>query len=62
MKQNIGKVDRLLRIVIGVVLVAYGIIQGGPWYALAVVGAVFLFTAVTQFCGLYTLLRINTRK
>lgn len=62
MKKNVGSVDRILRIVTGVLFLVFGIVQGGAWWALAAFGAILIFTAATSFCGLYTLLRINTHK
>jgi len=62
MVQNVGGIDRILRIVFGIVFLVFGIVQGGAWFALAAFGAVLLFTAATSFCGLYTFLKINTKK
>lgn len=58
MKANVGGIDRLLRIIAGVVLVglaAMGTI--GTWGYL---GLIVLATGVFRFCGAYTLLGINT--
>ena len=58
MKKNVGLVDRVARIVGGLalmVLAATG--QVGVWGWL---GAVVLATGVFSFCGLYTVLGINT--
>lgn len=62
MKQNVGGIDRVLRVVFGIVFIVFGIMQGGAWWALAAFGAVLLFTAATSFCGLYTFLGLNTKK
>lgn len=62
MKKNVGTVDRAVRVVVGAALIVAGIVQGGAWWAAAVFGAVLIGTAVTSFCGLYTLLGINTCK
>lgn len=58
MKANVGGIDRLLRIVLGLVLVglaAMGTI--GNWGYL---GLIVLATGVFRFCGAYTVLGINT--
>lgn len=58
MKRNVGGIDRILRIVAGLVLMglaATGTI--GPWGWL---GAIVLATGVFSFCGAYTLLGFNT--
>lgn len=62
MKKNVGSIDKVVRVVAGLALVAVGIVQGGAWWAAALVGAVLLITSATGFCGLYTLLGVNTCK
>lgn len=62
MKKNVGGFDRILRIVAGVLFLVFGIVQGGAWWALAVFGGILIFTAATSFCGLYTMLGVNTNK
>ena len=57
MKQNVGAVDKLIRLVAGVAIIAAGISAGAWWAAL---GAVPLLTALGGWCPPYTLLGINT--
>jgi hypothetical protein len=58
MKKNVGGVDRMLRIVVGLVLMALAATDVvGPWGWL---GVIVLATGVFSFCGAYTLLGINT--
>ena len=58
MKKNVGLVDRVARIVGGLALMALAATgQVGAWGWL---GAVVLATGVFSFCGLYTVLGINT--
>lgn len=57
MKKNIGKTDRIIRLILGIVIIALGVIYKSWW---GILGVVSIFTAVTSFCGLYTLLGINT--
>jgi uncharacterized membrane protein len=58
MKKNVGGIDRLLRIVVGLVLMALAATgQIGVWGWL---GAVVLATGVFSFCGAYRLLGFNT--
>ena len=58
MKKNVGLVDRVARIVAGLALMALAATgQVGAWGWL---GAVVLATGVFSFCGLYTVLGINT--
>ena len=58
MKVNIGGVDRLLRIVVGVVLIALAAMGTIGWWGY--LGVVPLFTGLFRFCPLYTLLGVNT--
>ena len=58
MTANVGGIDRVLRIVAGLALIALaatGIV--GVWGYL---GVIVLATGVFRFCGAYTLLGINT--
>lgn len=58
MKTNVGGIDRILRIVIGLVLIALaatGTVGLWGW-----IGVVPLATALVGFCPLYPLLGINT--
>jgi len=69
--QNVGSTDRMVRIVVGLVLLAvalagpllgFSIVAGlGAWkWLLAAVGAVMLFTGVVRFCPAYLPLGIST--
>ena len=65
MKTNESGVDRIIRVVLGIALLALyftGVVTGGLGIALVVVGAILLVTAVIGFCPLYALLKINTKK
>lgn len=58
MKANVGGIDRLLRIVVGVVLA--GLAAMGTIGAWGYLGLIVLATGVFRFCGAYTLLGIST--
>lgn len=60
MKANVGGIDRILRIVIGLAILSLILFIEGDarWWGL--VGLIPLATGVFRFCGLYTLLGINT--
>ncbi|WP_135664716.1 YgaP family membrane protein [Halorhabdus rudnickae] len=71
MEQNVGSVDRTVRIVAGLVLGAVGLaVLAGFLSALGtviaalalVVGVVLLGTALTRQCLLYELVGIDTRE
>jgi hypothetical protein len=58
MKTNVGGIDRIARIVIGIVLIALtltGTIGAWGW-----IGVVPLLTAAFGFCPLYTLLGFSS--
>ncbi len=58
MKKNVGGLDRVLRIVIGLGLMALAATgQVGAWGWL---GAIVLATGVFSFCGAYALIGANT--
>ncbi len=57
MKTNVGNIDRLLRTLVGVGLIAWALMGGPLW---AWVGVVALATGVFKFCPAYTLLGMNT--
>ena len=58
MKTNVGGIDRILRIVIGLVLIALA--ATGTVGVLGWIGVVPLATAALGFCPLYTVLGINS--
>jgi hypothetical protein len=57
MKINEGPIDRIVRVALGVALLALGIfvVRGTLGIVLDVVGAIALVTGVTGFCLLYRL-------
>ena len=58
MTPNVGAIDRVLRVVIGVVLVALAVMGTiGPW---GWIGLVPLATAALGVCPLYTVLGFST--
>jgi len=57
MKLNVGGIDRILRIGVGLALVAWAIMGGPLW---AWIGVVPLSTGAIGFCPLYPLIGLNT--
>ena len=57
MNLNVGGIDRILRIVAGLALVAWAIMGGPVW---AWIGVVPLGTGLIGFCPLYPILGMNT--
>lgn len=58
-KNNVGKIDRIVRIVLGVLLI------GNVFYALqnpiGWIGVILLATGIFGICPLYSLLGLNTK-
>ena len=59
MSQNVGGVDRILRIILGLGLIGWGLYAQNWWGA---VGAVPLLTALIGWCPVYLPLGLSTRK
>ena len=57
MKKNIGSIDKILRLVIGLALLAYGFVSGS---LLGLIGIVPIFTALINICPLYSILGLST--
>ncbi len=67
MKQNAGTIDRFIRIIIGLGLLAFAYMSwttATPMIAwiIAIVGAVILFTGLSGWCAFYTIFGIKTCK
>jgi hypothetical protein len=57
MKLNVGGIDRILRIVVGLALVVWALMGGPVW---AWIGIVPLATGAIGFCPLYPILGMST--
>jgi len=57
MPKNLGSIDRILRALVGIALIAWAVLGGPIW---AWIGVVPLATAGMSFCPAYTLLGIRT--
>jgi len=60
MKLNEGAVDRILRIIVGLVVLSLAFV--GPQTAWGYLGVIPLLTGIVGFCPLYALLGVNTCK
>ncbi len=67
MTANVGNIDRLFRLVLGVILVAAPFVTGLAIFSgtlgtviSVIVGLVLLGTSAIKFCPLYRLLRMQT--
>ena len=59
LKNNVGKIDRIIRVVLGVLLI------GNVFYALqnpiGWIGVILLITGIFGICPLYSVLGLNTK-
>jgi hypothetical protein len=60
MKINVGQLDRLLRILIGLILLSMPFWLDSPWRWLGLIGLMPLFTGLTRRCPGYAVLGLNT--
>lgn len=60
MKVNVGNVDRVIRVLLGVALLSLFFLAEGNLKWLGLVGLVPIATALMRFCPLYTVLGIST--
>ncbi|MCB1738480.1 MAG: DUF2892 domain-containing protein [Gammaproteobacteria bacterium] len=59
MKQNVGGIDKILRIVVGAALVVWAAFMGGPMWAW--IGVVPLATGLVGFCPVYLPIKFSTK-
>jgi hypothetical protein len=57
MKTNVGGIDKILRILAGIALIAWALLGGPVW---AWIGVVPLATGLLGWCPAYSLLGMNT--
>lgn len=65
MKSNMGSTDRIIRLVIAVVVLILfmsDVITGTLGWILIAIAAIFTLTSMINFCPLYTVLGISTKK
>lgn len=63
MKTNVGTIDRMIRLVLGIIMVVLYFsetITGTLGYVLMAVGIVFVITSMIGFCPLYAIVGLNT--
>jgi hypothetical protein len=65
MTVNVGSADRVIRLVVGLVLIALALTAGWGMVGTlvsAVVGGILIVTALGRFCPLYRLIGVRTCK
>jgi hypothetical protein len=62
MQPNLGTFDRIVRVVLGVMLLGlYGALPS-PWRYLTLFGIILIATAMLSFCPIYRVLGLRTRR
>jgi hypothetical protein len=62
-EKNVGMTDRIVRIVLGLILIIAFALNyvPSPWsYLVAIIGLILLVTGALGTCGLYSVLGMNT--
>ncbi len=62
MKKNVGNLDKWIRIVLGVALLSLLFIIPGGWRWIGLLGAVLIVTAFINFCPIYAIFGLSTKK
>lgn len=58
MEKNVGKTDKIIRYVLGFVIIGAGIMFNSWW---GIIGIIPIFTAATGWCPLYKILNKSTK-
>jgi len=59
MKKNVGSIDRIIRLILGLIIIAWGIVDENY---LGLIGIVPLLTGFLNWCPFYIPLKISTVK
>jgi hypothetical protein len=59
MSKNVGGIDRIIRIILGLAIIGWGVFAQN-W--LGAIGAIPLFTGLLSWCPMYMPMGINTNK
>lgn len=57
MNKNVGKFDKVVRIIVGIAIIVFGILNSS-W--LGAIGVIPILTAIIGWCPLYCPLKLNT--
>jgi sulfite exporter TauE/SafE len=62
MKQNVGGIDQILRIIAGIALLVWGFVLSAEPVLWAAIGAVPLVTGLAGWCPVYLPFGLSTKK
>lgn len=62
MKSNIGKIERMIRILLGISLIVLGLLYFNSYilYTMLFIGLISLFTGFIGWCGMYSVCKISS--
>jgi Protein of unknown function (DUF2892) len=63
MTANVGMIDRVIRIVVGILLIAFALRLGFPetgWNWIGWIGVIPILTAIFGYCPAYTVIGLST--
>lgn len=62
MNQNVGRVDRWIRIILGIALLSLILLLSGGIRWIGLIGLIPLVTGIFGYCPLYSLLKLRTNE
>ncbi|MET0051310.1 MAG: DUF2892 domain-containing protein [Candidatus Thiodiazotropha sp.] len=62
MTQNVGGIERFIRIIAGLAILAWGFLLSNPINWLGAIGLVPLLTGLISYCPMWSIFGINTKK
>ena len=65
MKLNVGSTDKIIRLVLAAVLIILfvtNVVSGTLGYILLALAAIFILTSLMNFCPIWAIFKVNTRK
>ncbi len=65
MKKNIGSIDKIVRLLLAAVFIllfVFNVVTGLVGYILLALAAVFIFTALVNWCPIWAMLGLHTDK
>lgn len=63
MRSNVGAIDRIVRVIVGLLLIAFALKIGFPdtgWNAVGWIGVMPILTAVVGICPAYSVIGLST--
>ncbi|MFW6035169.1 MAG: YgaP family membrane protein [Halothermotrichaceae bacterium] len=60
--QNVGKTDRIIRIILGVIFLSFLFLLEGDNRYIGLLGVILIITGLARYCTIYKFLGISTIK